>query len=384
MGQVAGGSGARSAAERFALGGRIVSVAPLGEGHINATYAVVAGGAAERRRYVLQRMNRTVFLDPETVIRNAERVAAHVAARVRDEGGDPEREALSYVPTRDGESFLRDAEGEVWRCSRRIEGASVPTALTGPSQAYAVAETFGRFLHRLADFPPGELEVGLPGFHEADGYLRALRDVAGRDPLHRAAGAGREIAFIEGRSGDIEAWAALLASGELPRRTIHGDTKINNVLLDDETGRGVCAIDLDTVMAGSPLIDIGDCSRSTLAWPEDIEKEVDLRLFGAVVRGFANEAGSLLGAAEVERIVEATRALALELAARFLADFLAGDRWFPVARPGVNLARCRVQIELVRGIEARRREMEKIVRRAELAFRARMRQDPERTKGEHA
>lgn len=351
----------RAVAERFTLGGRVLSAVPFGDGHINATYVVVTeSGGAPRRRYVLQRINRAVFHDPEAVVRNVERVIGHIAPKVREEGGDPEREVLKLIPTLGGDAFLRDSEGEIWRCYAMVEGATSRSTLADPDQAYTVAKAFGRFLRRLSDFPADALAVTIPGFHDAPRHMRVLRDTMREDPLDRARGTFAELEFIESRQDVIGSWAHLRSFGELPTRAIHNDTKISNVLVDDETGRGICVIDLDTVMPGSALVDIGDCARSALTRIETGGQ--DLELFGAVVRGYLSEIGALLAEVEIEQIVEATRLIALELGIRFLSDFIAGDRWFPVALPTDNLDRCRGQLDIVRRIEEGEAEMQEVVR----------------------
>jgi len=252
----------RLVAERFALDGKIESIVPLGEGHINATFTVTTGSGGTRRRYVLQRINRGVFPDPEAVIRNVERVTGHVRSKVLDEGGDPDREVLRLLRTVDGGAFHRDVEGEVWRCCAMIEGASAHTALAEPARVRAVAGAFGRFLRRLSDYPADRLEITLPGFHDTGYHLRTLRDAVGADPFDRLFEVGEELAFIEEREDAVSAWTDLLSSGELPRRVVHNDTKVNNVLIDDDSRRGICVIDLDTVMAGSAVTDVGDLARS--------------------------------------------------------------------------------------------------------------------------
>jgi len=341
----------REIAERFEVGGPVLSVDRHGEGHINATYVVTAGSeGGARRRSVLQRINRRVFRDPEAVIRNVERVTAHLRSKANEEGGNPEREVLRLVRTADGAApLVRDGDGEVWRCYAMIERAAAHSTMTNPKQARTVATAFGRFLRRLFDFPLQELEITLPGLHDTVAHLTALRDVARDDPLGRASEVQEELAFVEARRRPIETWTDLLSSDGVPTRAIHNDTKVSNVLIDEDIGRGVCVIDLDTVMPGSALVDVGDLARSVLTGPEGVGRGVDL---------------ALLTETEVENVVPATRMIALELGVRFLADHVAGDRWFPVGSPSENLARCRVQLDLARRIEEREDEMATIVRRA--------------------
>lgn len=351
-----------AAAECFALGGRVRSIGRFGDGHINATYVVAAVSEdGSERRCVLQRINRAVFRDPEAVIRNVERVIAHVGSKLRDERRDPHREALRLVPTLSGSVSHRDDKGELWRCYAMIEQAAARSVLAGAGQAYTIAKAFGRFLRWLSDFPPDALETVIRGFHDTARHLRILEDAVRRAPRRREREVGDEFSFIEDRRRGVREWTDRLSSGELPTRTVHNDTKINNVLIDEETGRGICVIDLDTVMPGAAVVDIGDCARSALTRVENPGR--DPEIFAAVVRGFLSEIGDLLGEAEIEQIVEATRISALELGIRFLSDFLVGDRWFPAPRPDENLDRCREQLQIVRRIEDSATEMAEVVRR---------------------
>jgi len=361
-------------AERFALNGRVLSAAPLGEGHINATYVVATeseGGTGSR--YVLQRINRVVFRDPKAVMRNVERVIAQLGSKAREEGGQRDREVLNLIPTRKGSSFLCDGEGEVWRCYAMIEGATARSTRAGPAQAFTVAKAFGRFLRRLFDFPGNTLAITIPGFHDTGRHMQALRNSVRSDPLDRARGTLAELEFIEEHQELIDSWVNLLSSEDVPTRVVHNDTKMDNVLIDDDSELAVCVIDLDTVMPGSALFDVGDCARSALTGPEEIGQPLDLGVFDAVVQGYFAEVGGLLTDAEVDHIVLATQAAALELGIRFLADHIAGDRWFPAARPAKNLDRCRVQLKLVERIDVNTDRMTAIVRRASRSRQGRQR-----------
>ena len=213
-------SQARTVAERFATEGCVLSVDPHGEGHINATYVVTAGTRGGTvRRYVLQRINRRIFRDPEAVVRNVARVTEHLRSKAVEEGGDPEREVLRLVPPVDGDApFVRDGEGEVWRCFAMIERASAHSVLASPKQARTVGSAFGRFLRRLSDCPPHELEITLPRLHDTADHLRALRDVARDDPFGRAIGVQEELSFVEARRRPIETWTGLLSSDGAPTR----------------------------------------------------------------------------------------------------------------------------------------------------------------------
>ena len=357
--------GAQDIAARFALGGEVTSVVRHGSGHIHQTHEVeVRTGEGATRRFILQRIHRGVFPDPEAVIRNAERVIEHLRQRVREEGGDPDREVPALVRSTAGRGFVRDAQGALWRCYVRIEGATAhATAVGEPARVQSIAEAFGRFLQRMDDVPPNRMEEVLPRFHDGVGVLRTFREAAHRDSCGRARDLAAERRFVEERAALTSMWAGVSASGRIRRRIVHNDTKLDNVLIDDATGRGLCVIDLDTVMGGFAVVDMADCARSALTGPEDVGGAFDLRQFRAVVEGFAKGMGETLPAIDLDLVVAATRAIALELGTRILTDHLLGDRWFAVSYPEQNLKRARVQFELVGAIEQHAVEMEDLVRR---------------------
>jgi len=359
----------RAVARQFALGNRVISVAPLGGGHIHETYVVVAASGTLRRRYILQRINRWVFPDPVAVVRNIEHVTKHILAKLCAEGGDVEREVLALIPTRRENSCFRDDEGEVWRCYAMIEGASVQSALADADQVRAAAGAFGRFLRQLSDFPANVLIEPIHGFHDAARHMTALQAAVRSDPADRAHEVLGELQFIEECRPVIETWMDLLTSGTLPTRVTHNDTKVDNILIDERSGRGICVLDLDTVMPGSALIVIGDCARSALTGNEDAGMAVDTMRFAAVLQGYLEEAGDLLSDAEIANIVLATRAIALELGIRFLTDHIEGDRWFPVESSSQNLLRCRVQLHLARCLGENEERMLAIVRHMVSRFR---------------
>jgi len=349
---------AGAAAMRFALAGRVVRIEPLRGGHIHASFAVVAHAASGERRYVLQRMNRAVFPQPEAILRNVERVSAHLADKVRDEGGDPQREGLTLLRTPDGAAGVLDEAGDLWRCCAMIERARSRATVADPRVARTVAAAFGRFLRRMEDFPLDNLEPAVRHFHDTGAHVAALWRAVRADEGRRARRAHEELHFVEARGPELEEENDG-RSTPCRMRPIHGDTKVDNVLIDDETGRGICVIDLDTVMPGRAAIDIADCARSAMTGREERGRRIDLCLFEAVVGGFLAELGE--GCVGAEEVVTTTQRIAFELGVRFLTDFLSGDRRFPVRAPCENLARCRVQFRLVREMERRQEEM---VRRA--------------------
>jgi aminoglycoside phosphotransferase (APT) family kinase protein len=300
---------------------------------------------------VVQRVNSAVFSDPEAVMRNV--VAA--AGRV----GSPR-----FLPTRDGAPWFTAPGGGVWRAYEFIEGRTFRRA-TAPELAEAAARAFGSFVRRLSD-PPLALSETLPGFHDTRGRLRQLEFAASRDTARRAREVRAELDRILEQSECADAINARIESGAIPRRAAHNDARIANVVFDPESASVRCVIDLDTVMPSTPLHDFGDLVRSmATAFPDEAPDPRVMRVrepyFGAIVRGFLGGTDGMLTDSERALLVTAARSIALEQAARFLADHLEGDRYYAVERPGQNLARARTQLALFGDLTRRSGTLEAIV-----------------------
>jgi len=352
----------RGAAGQFRFHGDVTGIAPHGNGHINDTYLVTCLAAGKPPgRYVLQRINRNVFRDPAAVMRNIERVTAHLAAQVAGDA-DRARRALRLVPARDGRNWHVDGNGETWRAYGFIENArSFETAESG-EQAFQAARAFGRFQQQLATLPPPRLDETIPDFHHTPKRFAALEQAIAADTCNRAALARPEIEFALARKGI----AGVLLDASLPERITHNDTKFNNVLLDDATGKAICVIDLDTVMPGLALYDFGDMVRTTTSPAAEDEQDLSkvtmqFSLFQALVRGYLEAAGGFLTPAEKKFLAFSGKLIAFEVGIRFLADFLAGDTYFKVHRAGHNLDRCRTQFKLVESIEQQEEKMSRLV-----------------------
>jgi len=339
-------------AAEFALAGPVTAVTPLGGGHINDTFLVESRGIAGSERVVLQRINVTVFTDPDAVMANVERVCGHARARLVAEGRpDADRRGLRLVPTRSGRGWHVDAAGGRWRCYRFIPGATARDVASSPRQAFEAAAAFGRFQALLADLPGGRLAETIPRFHDTPRRFADFRAAVARDSHGRAAGAAREIDFALARESDAGLVVEAIARGEIPERVSHNDAKFANVLLDDATEEGLCVIDLDTVMPGSPLYDFGDLARTCAASAPEDEPDVDRmgvdpEMFAAIAEGFCDAAAGVLTARERELLPAAARLITLEQGGRFLADWLAGDVYYRVSRPAHNLERARAQFRL--------------------------------------
>src|SRR5581483_8575583 len=319
---------ARRAARRFAP--EVSAVRPFGGGHIHETFLA----ATSIGELVLQRLNLAVFPDPD-------RVTANIIAVHRHLGG-----ALMPrpVPTPDGQWLVRAGSG-VWRAWRRVPEAA-PVAVSTPAAARAAGRLVGRFHRSVADLDPAVLVKTLPGFHDPARRLAALRAAVAADPRGRAAGAAAEIAAAEAASPLVAVAAGFAA--EVPRRVAHYDAKLDNVLFT-ASGEAACLVDFDTVMPGAWFWDVGDLLRSaaTPAAEDDPAATVDERLYRAVIDGYRSGAGDALTAGEVDSLARAGAVVTYEQAVRFLTDWIAGDVYYRISRPGHNLDRARAQFSLL-------------------------------------
>lgn len=348
---------AREVAAAFALTGPVAAIRPLGGGHINDTFLVETAGATRPEQVVLQRINAAVFADPDAVMANVERVCAHAQARLVAEGrADADRRSLRLVPTRAGRGWHVDPAGGRWRSFRFIANATARDVAATPKQAYEAAAAFGRFQALLADLPGDRLVETIPHFHDTPRRFADFHAILARDPHGRAAASRREIDFALAREADAGLVVASIARGEIPERVSHNDAKFANVLLDDATAEGLCVIDLDTVMPGSPLYDFGDLARTCAATAPEDEPDpgrmgVRPDMFAALAAGFRAATSGVLAPRELELLPAAARLITLEQGVRFLGDWLAGDVYYRVGRPAHNLERARAQFRLVAAFE---------------------------------
>jgi hypothetical protein len=351
----------------FQIPGEFVSAAPYGSGHINETYAATYHQGGIPTRYIFQRLNTNIFKDPQGLTANVAHVTKHLRAKlVASNATDIDRKALRLIPARDGKFYLDDPEHGFWRAYFFIEGAKTYDVLEHESQAYKAARAFGEFQSLLADYDGPRLTETIPAFHNTPRRFDAFKKAVAEDVLGRAKDVQAEIDFALSREALTDRLLALQRSGELPERITHNDTKLNNVMLDDTTGEGICVIDLDTVMPGLSLYDFGDMVRTACnPVPEDhpdFEQVVARKdMFKALAMGYLlGTAGTLLPV-ERNNLVVAGELLTYECGIRFLTDHLQGDTYFRIHRPAHNLDRCRTQFALVRSLERQASEFMKEV-----------------------
>ncbi len=346
----------------FSLDGELRTANRYGSGHIHETFCVSIDHGGENLRIILQRINTEIFKNPVAVMENIERVTNHLRGRI-DGKPEVERHVLQLVRTRGGPGWHVDAKGQYWRAYRFIEGASANDTVSSPRQAFNAAKAFGQFQQLLADLPDPRLHESIPDFHNTPKRFAAFEDAVAADTAGRCTAAGPEIAFAMSHS----ATARALVDAALPERVTHNDTKLNNVLLDDATGEGICVIDLDTVMPGLAAYDFGDMVRTmTCAAAEDepdlSQVSMQFPLFEAVLRGYLAGAKGFLTKPENEALITGGEVIIFEQGIRFLADYLSGDVYYKVSRPGQNLDRCRTQFMLLQSIEQQEDAMTRLLR----------------------
>ena len=350
-------------ARRFKIPEGEIDAGAYGNGHINDTIKVEVAG----RRFILQRVNRYVFPKPEEVIENIERVTDYLKKVIASEGGDPERETLTLVETHDGKHYTMDDDGELWRMYLFIEDTISRDLPDTPALFELSGEAFGRFQRQLGNFDADCLHESIHDFHNTPARYQQLMDAVKNNAAGRLDEVGEEVAFCRQYEKEVHTLLDALHAGEIPLRVTHNDTKLNNVLLDAKTGRGVCVIDLDTVMPGLAAYDFGDSIRFGANTAEEDERDLDkvqfsLEMYEAFARGFLKEAGAALMEREVELLPMGAKLMTLECGMRFLADHLNGDKYFKVHRPGHNLDRAHTQFTLVRRMEENWDEMCRIVK----------------------
>jgi aminoglycoside phosphotransferase (APT) family kinase protein len=350
-----------AAVRQFQFSGKFTDATPYGSGHINDTWRLAFETVTAPIHFILQRINHKVFKNPVALMQNIERVTTHLAAQLADDP-DLERRVLTLIPTRDGGTCYRDDEGSHWRAYRFIERASSYDAVEFPEQAFQAARAFGRFQQLLVNLPAPRLHDTIPDFHHTPKRFMALEHAITIDVANRAKLVKQEIAFALAR----QSMTGILLNAGLPERVTHNDTKINNVLLDDATGEGICVIDLDTVMPGLIHYDFGDMVRTATCPAAEDERDLSkvhlqFPMFEALVRGYLSSARAFLVDAEIQHLAFSGKLITFEMGIRFLTDYLAGDTYYKVHRDAHNRDRCRTQFKLVESIEQQEDAIDKLV-----------------------
>lgn len=358
----------KNIASQFAFEGELIEIKKITQGYINATFCLTYQKEDKRKRYILQNINTEVFHSPKELMGNIQKVTSHIRAKIQKSNSDAERRVLTLVPTTTGELYFTDKEQHYWRAYHFIENATAYQSVEKRGLFYQSAKAFGHFQRLLADFPAQALYETIPHFHDTPKRLADFIGVMERDCKNRVKKARKECDFILNHKADCDMIVNLIAEGKIPLRVTHNDTKLNNVMIDNDTNEAVCVLDLDTVMPGTVLFDYGDSIRFGASTALEDEKDLDqvsldLTLFEEYTKGFLEEAKGALNTHEIQNLALGARVITLEQGIRFLADYLSGDVYYPVSYPEHNLVRARTQLKLVQEMEEKSKQMNEIIQK---------------------
>lgn len=339
-------------------------IKPLGDGLINDTFKVVTA-ESDQPNYVLQHINNAIFENVEMLMDNIIAVTTHIRRKLEAAGtNDIDRKVLTFVPlTSNGKFYYVHTDGSYWRIMLFIPDAVTKTGVT-PESSYEVGETFGNFQAMLADIPV-ELGETIPNFHNMEFRLQQLRDAVKEDKAGRVAEVKDLLEEIERRADEMCKGERLHREGKLPKRICHCDTKVDNMMFDQD-GNVLCVIDLDTVMPNFVFSDFGDFLRSAANTGKEDDKDLDavnfnMEIFKSFAKGYLKSARSFLTPVEIENLPYAAKLFPYMQAVRFLADYLNGDTYYKTAYPGHNLVRTRAQFKLLQSAEAHEAEMQAFI-----------------------
>ena len=333
---------------------------PYGNGHINDTYVFDC-----KPKYILQKINTQIFKDPDELMENILGVTEHLKKKIAKAGGDTERETLTVIKTKDGKPYYRAEDGQCFRVYKFISDATSYDLAENPMQLYHAAKAFGKFQNLLADYPAETLHETILKFHDTRDRFAQLKEAIKNNKANRLDSVKAEVEFALAREKDTDIVLDAIKAGEVPLRVTHNDTKLNNVMLDNKTGEGICVIDLDTVMPGSLLYDFGDALRFAGSSGAEDEKDLSkieflLENYESFAKGFIEELSDVLTEKEKELLSFSVKLMTYECGIRFLTDYLNGDVYFKIHRPEHNLDRCRTQFKLVYDIEHKLDKMNEI------------------------
>ncbi|MEQ9441362.1 MAG: aminoglycoside phosphotransferase family protein [Cyclobacteriaceae bacterium] len=348
--------------QTFELGKKEFSFAPFGSGHINDTFLVNGDGD---QRHLLQRINHEVFKDVDGLMHNMDKVTAYLRNSL-DEEGNTHFTTVQLIPTRKGDLYHQDEAGHYWRVQTFVPNSITYDLVTTDEQAFQAGYAFGYFQKLLRDMPADGLKETIPDFHNMETRIQKFLLMVDEDPVRRKDAVAKEIDFVLKRQVSMLDWYQLVKEEKLPRRITHNDTKFNNVLLDRETQRAICVIDLDTVMPGVVGYDFGDAIRTIVNTAEEDEADltkikVNLSFYQAFARGFLGETGVFLTEAEISHLAFSAHYMTFIMGLRFLTDYLEGDVYYKIQHPWHNIRRARAQFSLVSQLEKHASQTEDIL-----------------------
>ena len=358
----------RQVLEAYDFPATLLGAVRYGQGHINDTFCVLCQPQeGDCIRFILQGLSSAAFPHPQELMENFVGITSYLRKTVVENGGDPQRETLSLVKTRDGKDFYTDDSGKVWRLSPFIENTDCFQSAT-PELFEASARAFGRFQKLLQGYPAQTLHETIVKFHDTEDRFAKFLAALEADKMGRAKDVQPEIQFVLDRKADCSVALQALRDGKLPLRVTHNDTKLNNILIDRTTQEGICVIDLDTTMPGLSMNDFGDSIRFGANHCQENETDLskvnfDIALYEVYTRGFLEGCDGCLTEAELEYLPWGARLMTLECGIRFLTDYLDGDHYFRIHYPQENLDRTRTQFKLVQDMEQQFEAMGDVVKK---------------------
>ncbi|WP_346915336.1 phosphotransferase [Clostridium sp.] len=347
--------------------GKYIEYTLCGSGHINDTFLVkFEQNNGEIKKYILQRINHNIFKNPLMVMENISGVTSFLKYKIKESGGDIDRETLNIIKTKDGNNFFKDSIGSYWRGYKFIENATSFDKVEKPEIFYESALTFGHFQNLLSEYDVSTLYETIPDFHNTPVRIESFKIAIAEDKFQRAKKVEKEIEFVMEREKETHILMDMLRSGMLHLRVTHNDTKLNNIMMDNESGKGICIIDLDTIMPGLSVNDFGDSIRFGANTGDEDEIDLskvnlDMNLFEIYTRGFLEGCKGSLIDNEIDMLPMGAKMMTLECGIRFLMDYLNGDNYFKIHRPDHNLDRARTQFKLVYDMEKKWIDMKKVI-----------------------
>lgn len=351
-------------AANFKFDGTVDRVEPMGEGFINDTF-IIYTKEESAPNYLLQRKNKRIFTNVPAMMENIQKVCTHIKKKVVAKNGNPLREAMTIVPATDEKLFFQDEEGEFWAVCVFISDTLTYNSAKTPELAYQGGKGIGMFQAMVADLNEPLTDI-LPGFHNIRYRFNQWDAVLAKDPGGRKAKLTEEINWIESRREEMLNFWKLVESGEIPTRITHNDTKINNILFD-QNGEVLCVIDLDTVLNSTCLNDFGDAMRSYTNTGEEDDENLDavscnISIFEGFTKGYLSQAISFLAEKELEYLAFSAKYITYEQVLRFLMDYIDGDNYYKIKGPEHNHQRTLAQYKLLTSMEEQYDEMCRIVR----------------------
>ena len=354
---------------QFSISGVLTKYEKINNGHINSTYNLIFDENGKTVKYVLQMVNTNVFKNPDHLMSNIVAVTSHINEKnIKNNVSDANRRTLVFLPCLDGKYYYIDSDNRCWRLYYYVDDVYTCNFIDSEDVFYSAGIAFGEFQNILSDFDGSSLYETIENFHNTVSRFADFKKAVDENLSGRLENVKEEVEFAFAREKDTHVLVDLIAEGKLPLRVTHNDTKLNNILFDNQTKEGICIIDLDTVMPGLSLYDFGDSIRFGANTAAEDEKDVskvslDLNLYEAYVKGYLSSAKNTLTDLEKELLPFGAKLMTYECGIRFLMDYLNGDKYFHTDYDDHNLVRTRTQFALVADMEKKMDKMKEITKK---------------------